>query len=185
MKKIGAVLILGMLLFPLAACADGAGPTTGQVSGEDQESADLEQIRDAVAVVLEEDYWPDTQVTPDLLEGIYGISSELYENYLAEVCMISANVDTLLIIEAKSDKVEEVEKILHSYHDSQVNEVRQYPMNIGKVQASRVESIGNYVCFVQLGADAVDEEDTDTAIELCRDQNELVIEIIRQKIQSE
>lgn len=214
MKKIIALLILGMLSFSLAACGNGAGPSTGQASGEGQGSAggsqesvgdtqesesisgqenfgedgwseELEQIKEAVTVVLEEDYWPNMQVTPDLLESIYGISPDLYEDYLAEVCMISTNVDTLLIIRAKSDKVEEVEDILHSYHDSQVNDALQYPMNLGKVQASRVESIDNYVCFVQLGAEAVEEEDTNTVIELCRDQNELVIEIIRQKLQSE
>ena len=101
--------------------------------------------------------------------------------------MISANVDTLLIIRAKDDKVKDVEDALNAYRDVQVNDALQYPKNVGIVQASRVESIGNYVCYLQLGGDVMDiSENGDEAVILhCQELNGQVLEIISQKIAQE
>ena len=58
----------------------------------------------------------------------------------------------------------------------------QYPMNKGKIQASRIESFGNCVCFVQLGADTTniygEEGDEEAVIRHCQEQNELALEAI-------
>lgn len=168
-------------------------------SGEEQETGtvvnghdyatgwtdEMETVKTAVTDALGENYWPDTAVTPDLLEVLFGITPEMYEDYLAETPMISANVDTLLIVKAKEEQVQAVEEALNAYRDSKVNDTMQYPMNVGKIQASRVERIGNYVCFVQLGADttAAAESGDESVIAQCQEVNELVIEIISQKIQ--
>lgn len=168
-------------------------------SGEEQETGtvvnghdyangwteEMEAVKAAVTDALGENYWPNTAVTPDLLEVLFGISPEMYDDYLAETPMISANVDTLLIIKAKEEQVQAVEEALNAYRDSKVNDTMQYPMNVGKIQASRVERIGNYVCFVQLGADTAGESegDDEAVIAQCREVNELVIEIISQQIQ--
>lgn len=146
---------------------------------------EMETVKAAVTDALGENYWPDTAVTPDLLEVLFGISPEMYDDYLAETPMISANVDTLLIVRAKEDQVQAVEEALNAYRDSKVNDTMQYPMNVGKIQASRVERIGNYVCFVQLGADTTEaaENGDDAVIAQCQETNELVIEIISQKVQ--
>ncbi len=147
-------------------------------------SDEMQQIKAAIVEVLGEDYWPDTPITPDMLEGSFGISSDMYDDYLAEMPMISANVDTLLIIKAKDDKVEEVGNALNEYRDALVENTMQYPMNLGKIQASRIERFGNYVCFVQLGAGAVSSEDKteDEIISECREINELVLAVINNNI---
>ena len=61
----------------------------------------------------------------------------------------------------------------------------QYPMNIGKVQASRIETIDNYVLFIQLGGSSVDaeEEGEEKVMELSREQNEKALEAIRQALE--
>lgn len=148
-------------------------------------SAEMEQLKTAIVDALGENYWPATQITPEILEGSFGITPDMYEDYLGEMPMISTNVDTLLIIRAKNDKVEAVEAALNAYRDNLVNDTLQYPMNVGKIQASRIERIGNYVCFVQLGADTVAamENGEDAVITHCQEQNELVIEIIGQNVQ--
>lgn len=146
---------------------------------------EMAAVRTAVTDALGENYWPDTPMMPDMLEVFYGIAPDMYEDYFAETPMISANVDALVIIKAKEDRVGEVEEALNAYRDSRVNDTMQYPMNVGKIQASRVERIGNYVCFVQLGADTEEamESGDEAVITQCREVNELVIEIISRNVQ--
>lgn len=146
---------------------------------------EMESIRAAVTEELGEDYWPDTQIFPDYLEMSFGLTQDMYEDYMGEMPMISVNVDTLLVVRAKPDQVDAVESALNAYRDGEVNQQMQYPMNVGKVQASQVERIGNYVCYVQLGADtdAAMEQGDEAVIEQCREVNGRVIEIIRQQVQ--
>lgn len=146
---------------------------------------EMTAVKTAVTDALGENYWPNSPVMPDMLEMFFGISSDMYDDYFAETPMISTNVDTLILIKAKEGQAEAVEEALNAYRDTNVNDTMQYPMNVGKIQASRVERIGNYVCFVQLGADTMTamESGDEAVIAQCREANELVIEIIGQQIQ--
>ncbi len=162
--------------------------TGGQESAGQQTdgwSEEMTQIRDAVVDELGDRYWPNTPMDASYLASYYGVGAELYDDFMGEMPMISTNVDTLLIIKAKSDKVEEVEKLLLDCYDHQVNDSIQYPMNLEKVQAARVQRIGDYVCYVQLGGPAIDEENMDDRIRLCQEQNDHVIEIISQRLSQE
>lgn len=147
-------------------------------------STEMESIKTAVVETLGENYWPNTPISADILEGTYGITSDMYDDYLAEMPMISVNVDTLLIIKAKDGMVESVEEALNAYREAIVSDTMQYPMNVGKIQASRIETIGNYVCFVQLGADTMtaSESGDEAVVAQCQEANELAIEVIRQNI---
>ena len=165
--------------------ASGTSQAQDPSGEEDGWSPEMTQVREAVVEELGEDYWPNSPITSDYLESSYGITSDLYEDYMGEMPAISVNVDTLLIIKAKSDKVEEVEDLLYDYYDRQVNAAVQYPMNLEKVQAARVQRIGNYVCYVQLGGPAVDEGDTEDKIQKCQAQNDHVIEILSQQLPQE
>lgn len=147
-------------------------------------SEEMTTIRGAVVEALGESYWPNMPITPDILEGMYGITPDMYSDYMAEMPMISTNVDTLLIIKANDDKVDAVEAALNTYRDNLIADTMQYPMNLGKIQASRIEKFGNYVCFVQLGGEAVIDEQTseEQSIIKCQEQNELAIEVIGQNV---
>ena len=150
-------------------------------------SEEMEGFKTAIVeAVGEEGYIPNTMpVDPEMLEMAFGISQDMYDDYLAEMPMMSAHVDTLLIIKANDDKVEAVAEALNTYRDNLVADTFQYPMNLGKIQASRIETFGNYVCFVQLGAEAVIDEQTseEQSIIKCQEQNELAIEVIGQTVQ--
>jgi hypothetical protein len=212
MKKLQSALFTGLTILVLTGCgstgnnmtetaenstADTAQTTneatvetaetateTGDDEGEVSWSEDMQQLKDKITEALGDEYWPDMSLTPQMLEGVFGIGSDLYDDYLAEMPMMNVKVDTLLIIKAKNDKVEEVENILEDYREKLVNDSMQYPTNLGKVQASRIERIGNYVCFVQLGGSAVDlvEQGDEAVIAECLEQNELVLEVIRNNI---
>ncbi len=100
--------------------------------------------------------------------------------------MISNNVDTLLIIKAKEGQVDAVEEALTSYRDARLENLMEYPMNVGKVQACRIEKVGNYVLYVLLGGDTMtvmDEEGDEAVLSYCMEVNDQVIEIISQKLE--
>lgn len=143
-------------------------------------SSEMETVKKAITDALGENYWPNYQIPAQMLEDTYGVSEELYDDYMAEMPMISTNVDTIIIIKAKEGKMEEVEDALEAYREKMVNDTMQYPMNLGKIQASRIEVEGDYVCFVQLGGDTthVSEEGDEAVIEFCQEQNEIVLEVI-------
>lgn len=161
--------------------ADGAAGGTDVTEGWSEE---METIKTAVVDALGENYWPNSAMDAQVLEGLMGITADLYDDYMGEMPMISTNVDTLLIIKAKDDKVEDVEEALNAYRENLVNDTMQYPMNLGKIQASRIERIGNYVCFVQLGGDTteISESGEEAVISHCLEQNELAIEVIGQNL---
>lgn len=142
---------------------------------------EMSAIRTAVTDALGEDYWPNMQLTPDLLEMTFGLTEDMYEDYLAESPMISVNVDTMVVVKPKAGREAAVEEKLGAYRDMLVSDSMQYPMNLGKVQASRVDRIGNYICFVQLGADTQEalEDSEEAVIVQCQAANERALEAIR------
>lgn len=206
MNKLLICLCAGTLVLGLTACAIGkeegtteSTPSEGilqetpkptgipetesfpQQSENTEIKDEFDMIRQAVVEVLGENYWPNTQMPATFLEE-YGLTEEMYEGFLGEMPMISTNVDTLIVVKAKEGKVEAVEEVINKYRENLVNDTMQYPMNVGKIQASRIETFGNYVCFVQLGADTMDiygeESNEEAVIKHCQEQNELAIEAI-------
>lgn len=147
---------------------------------------EMEAVKTAVIAYLGEDYWPNAAMYPEILESLIGITPDMYEDYLAEMPMISVNVDMLIVVKALEDQVDTVEQILLDYYDKNVNQTMMYPQNVGKIQAARVECIGNYVVFAQLGADTTEiseDGDQEVIIAHCQEVNDQVIEIISNVIQ--
>lgn len=146
--------------------------------------ASMEDLKKAVVDVLGESYWPNMAADAEILSNLYGISEDMYDDFLAEMPMISTNVDTMIIIKAKEGEEEAVEKVLNDYRDRLVNDSFQYPQNIGKIQASRIEAFDNYICFIQLGGDVTDllDQGDDVVIAHCLEENEKALEAIRVKL---
>lgn len=205
MKKAVVCLCTGMLVLSMVACGtndeghsqesqtptessqqntmDDATPSpeaSGTQQAESQPSG-LQNIRQALVEVMGENYWPNTEITPEYLEE-YGLTADMYEDFYGEMPMISTNVDTVIVVHAKEERVAAVEEVLHNYREKLVNDTMQYPMNVGKIQASRIETFGNYICFVQLGADTTEfygeDGDEEAVIKHCQEQNELAIEAL-------
>ncbi len=164
---------------------NGPEENTPAESTEPAQESSLMYLRDAVAEALGEDYWPDSVMEPEYVQDLYGLKPDMYEDIFVETPMIGTNVDTLIIVQAKEDRVEDVEKVLSNYREGEINNTMQYPMNIGKVQASRIETIDNYVFFIQLGGSSVDaeEEGEEKVMELSREQNEKALEAIRKALE--
>lgn len=148
--------------------------------GQDGISENMSAIRQAVVDALGDNYWPNSQIAPEYLES-YGLTSDMYVDFWGEMPMISTNVDTIIVIKAAEGQIDAVETALNSYRDTLINDTMQYPMNVGKIQASRIEVVDDYACFVQLGADTIDLEEEDS-IRHCQEQNEMALEAIEKVI---
>ena len=110
----------------------------------------------------------------------------MYESYLAEYQHTEAGVDMMILVEAKKDDVDMVEKCLNDYREVLLKIYEQQPQNRAKVSASRIEVIDNYVCFVQLGADISNLEvmGEDAMISYCQQENEKALDLMEKKILS-
>lgn len=208
MKKLAVLFLTATLILSLASCGNrGAENEESSTGGGQQEtvtdstvesesgtqtepgteeeqdggSEEMSAIRQAVVDALGDNYWPNTQIPAEYLED-YGLTGEMYTDFWGEMPMISANVDTIIVIRASEGQMDAVEGVLNSYRDALVSNTMQYPMNIGKIQASQVEVVGDYVCFIQLGADTMDMEDED-AIRHCQEQNEMAFKAIENVVQ--
>ena len=204
MKKLVVYLCVSVLVLGLTACMsdkvredspiideqteDVVQKVPGMENEEMQETADEEFLTDvdvevvaqAVKDTLGEDYWPNTQMPPEFLKG-YGLTEDMYQEFLGEMPLISANVDTLVVIRAQENQAENVEAVLNAYRNALINDTFQYPANVGKIQASMVETFGDYVCFVQLGADVSKLVDlgNEEVIKHCQKQNETALQAIQ------
>lgn len=168
----------------LAAALTACGQKTVSPEGEYGDGVTLKEVKTAVTDTLGDHYWPNTPVSKQSLQNTYGLSEDMYDEILAEIPMLDENVDTLIVVKAKKDKVEDVEAALDGYREKMIKDNMQYPSNLGKVQASRIEIYGNYVCFVQLGADttAAMESGEEAVMLQCQEENERALYAIEQAL---
>ena len=203
MKKwIAAVLIGGVFL--LTGCGDQLSEddlvNNGQAFEMQKVSDDLEasnfpmlnkekfipltELKDNVKELLGDNYWPEVDLTKEELARRVGITEDMYVDFLAEKQILDAHIDTMIIIQAKEAYVGAVEQALEDYRTAVIEENRDHPQNLGKAKASRMETIDNYVCFVQLGADttAVADRGEDEIIAFCQEENERALYVLEQDI---
>lgn len=145
---------------------------------------EVNDLRDLVAGLLGENYWPDTLFSGEELSERTGISEDMYDSFLAEYQHTGAGIDRMILIEAKEDQIENIENYLNEYRDVLLQIYEQQPQNKAKVFASRIETIDRYVCFVQLGADlsALKEKGEDEMIRHCQEENERALDIIEKNV---
>lgn len=144
----------------------------------------LAQLREEVKEELGERYWPEISISEEELERETGITRDMYIEFLAEEPGMEANVDKMIIIHAKEDYVGAVEQALEDYRLKMIEENQKYPQNLCKVEASRMETIENYICFVQLGADTsiVAGSGKEEIISYCLEENERAVDILEKAI---
>ena len=130
--------------------------TPADTDASDNEEADTSSTTDVILGKIREaygdDYLPNELIPGEMIESVFGLTEDMYSAVTAEMPMISAYPDTVVVVEAKEGKIDDVEAALNAYRDYQVNEALQYPMNVAKVNASKVVKNGNFVAFIMAGA---------------------------------
>lgn len=139
--------------------------TDASDNGEADTSSTTDVILSKIREAYGDDYLPNELIPGEMIESIFGLTEDMYSAVTAEMPMISTYPDTVIVVEAKEGKVDDVEAALNAYRDYQVNEALQYPMNVAKVNASKVVKNGNFVAFIMAGAidDREDVSDEDMA----------------------
>lgn len=141
----------------------------------------INKVYQAVKNAYGDNYTPNTRIPNEELKQRYGISSKWYSSAIAEVPMISANADTLVIVKAKNAaSKKKIRSALKKYREELIQDTCQYPMNQLKIQASKVYVKGNYVCFIMLGtiSNKQEEQSEDKVIAAYKKQNEKAVKAI-------
>lgn len=142
----------------------------------------VNKIYKAIVSKYGESYLADMRLTKDEIKLRYGISSSWYTDIIAEIPMMSAHVDTLIIAKAKNKTAKnKVKKKLTSYRQTLIKDTLQYPMNLLKIQASKVYVKDNYVFFIMLGSVDNKLEETGTEeqiIEAYKKENQKAVSAI-------
>ena len=140
----------------------------------------LSTVLDAVQNAYGENYLPSMDLTAEDLKTRFGLNADDYTEAIGQVAMMSTQVDTFVAVHAKEGKAENVVSALNAYRDDLVNNSMQYPMNIPKVNASKVYQKGDYVFFIMLGAFAPDDllADDPAAVTFHEEQNQIAIDAI-------
>lgn len=143
-RRIFGVMILAMCFLTglLAGCKG---------SGQEKEPP-VEDILKAVQEAYGEDYLPDTDLDEEMLSQMMGVDTTLIDSFAAQMPMISAHPDRVVIAKAVSGKADELEKEFERVRTALVEDQMIYPMNIAKTQASQVVRKGDYVAFLLVGA---------------------------------
>lgn len=165
---------------PAASSPAAESKPVAQSSAPSSNAGRLNDVTDAVKKAYGENYLPSMDLTADDLSSRFGLNSDDYAAAYGQVAMISTQVDTFVAVEAKDGKADAVASALNSYRDDLVNNSMQYPMNIPKVNASRVYQKGNYVFFLMLGAAAPNDVMDDEAASLTfyQQQNDIAVKAI-------
>lgn len=133
---------------PVLESAPGISAETVQAAAAPSAS----KLASAVKKAYGENYWPNYKLDKDEIKEKYGVDSSLYASAYAEVPMISAHVDELVIFKAKNaDSKKKILSAVKKYQKDLKENTMQYPMNLLKIQGSRVYTNGKYVCFFMLG----------------------------------
>lgn len=150
----------------------------------EEEFVTLTQLKDSVKELMGDQYWPEVSLTKEELEQKTGITENMYVDFLAERQVLDSHIDTMIIIHAKEAHVGEVEQALEQYRMNIIEQNQNYPQNLCKAEASRMETINDYVCFVQLGADTtiVADKGQNEIIAYCQEENERALYILEKEI---
>lgn len=184
MKKSVYAIAMFLTAVSLTACGGKAGTGNGEagsaVTTTQAAEVDLEKVHQAVKDVYGENYIPSAPYDAQTFQDLFGVSEDLYEEFIAEGPMISVHVDTFAAVKAKEGKGGDVEEQLNAYRTRLVEDSVQYPMNMSKVEASQVVRHGDYVFFVMLGtaSDEAMEEGEEAALQSAQEENQKAVDAI-------
>ena len=187
MKKKSMALITALVVAVGGLAAVSAtGCSQKNQSGTDaepvQNSPEPDAVYEAVKAAYGENYLPNMRLTDEEIEVRYGISSDLYSSAIAEVPMISTQIDELVLIKANDEAARDtIEEALTAFQNVLKEDTFQYPANQLKIQASQVYVKGDYVCFIMLGVldnETAQQADEGKVIEAYKAENEKAVKAI-------
>lgn len=168
----------------------GNGSENGGAGGENTPAAGIDDtvtidaIYQAVKEAYGEEYLPDMLLAEDDIKVLYGIEPDWCEEFLVEIPMMSAHVDTFLAVKAKPEHLAEVSDAVNAYVQNLKNDTMQYPSNLNKIAASSVVTMGDYVFYIMLGMLTYEQEEweEDQQIAAYGERNQVAIDVIEEML---
>lgn len=188
-KKLAGLAVATTLALTLVACGSntdnsGASQTPPATTAPTEAPAKEVKIADIVTKLkaeLGEAYTMSMELTPEDIDARFGVKADWYEEAYAALPMIGTHADVLAIVKAKPENVDEVKAALEAYKQARIDDQMQYPMNLIKVQATRVEAYGDYVVLCLTGnlSNEVQESgDDDKILAAYKEENDKTVAII-------
>lgn len=184
-RSMARIAVFAVAVGILAAVA-ATGCSMKNQSGADtetvQNSPEPDAVYEAVKAAYGENYLPNMRLTDEEIEVRYGIAKDLYSSAIAELPMISTQIDELVLIKANDETARDtIEEALTAYQEMLKKDTFQYPANQLKIQASQVYVKGDYVCFIMLGVldnETAQQADEGKVIEAYKAENDKAITAI-------
>lgn len=182
MKKKNLV-VAGVGVVMIAAVLGGCGKkkdeadpslTPTPVVTQEPEKAPSEVLSDILAKVKEaygENYRPQMPYDETFYNEVMKVDSSLYDAVIGEGPMMSAHVEAFAGFHATEGNVDALKDAVTAYQDTLKNDTMQYPMNVPIIQASVVETVGDYVFFYMLGGLDTSELEDEDAIQAWTEAN--------------
>ena len=166
--------------------AEEEAVNTIQLGSKYKITGPMDELKGAVIEILGNKYWPDTLLSAEEFAERTGISENMYDDFLAEYQHTEAGIDMMILVKAREEELKSIENYLNEYREVLLKIYEQQPQNKAKVSASRIETIGNYVCYIQLGADltSFEQQENDQMVAYCLEANEKALDIIEKRILS-
>lgn len=120
-------------------------------SAKEEVVVELDDIVNAVKEAYGENYLPSMQYEEAMLSDVFGITMDDVDEWFAEGPMMSAHIDTFVVLKAKEGKVDTLAAELEAYLEQQKNDAFCYPNNLVRIQSGRVMTVGDYAIYMVLG----------------------------------
>lgn len=116
----------------------------------------------------------------DMFADMYMVDKTLVEALVAEVSMMSANIDRFIGVKAVEGKGAEVEAALKAFYENDKANLAWYPTNAAKTEAAKIIAHGDYVFYIILGNNpAVDAELSEAdALAFAEEQIKKAVDVI-------
>lgn len=144
-----------------------SGENGDNPSDSDGEAA---KILDAIKEAYGENYLPSMPVEKEYLVSMIGLEEGSFTDFAGELPMISAHADMAIIVKAADGKAADVKEKLEAYKKYRMEESMEYPMNMPKINASKVLENGDYLGYIILGAFGDEEADESTQADFAEEQ---------------
>lgn len=174
--------LVSVMLFGLVGCGQKEQPPVEQPpvveqpvvtdepevledTGEQPHQIGLAEIVNTLKYNLGENYLPNFVISEEDFNMMTGLTSDMYEEFYAEMPMIGTQADKLFVVRATD--VAAVEAAFNAYKTAQIEDAMQYPMNKVKVENAVVAVHEDFVFYYILGGySEMIQDDTKTPEEL-------------------
>lgn len=157
---------------PAESTEDTSDSSDGGENGDNPSDSDGEaaKILDAIREAYGENYLPSMPVEKEYLVSAIGLEEGSFTDFAGELPMISAHADMAIIVKAADGKAADVKEKLEAYKKYRMEESMEYPMNMPKINASKVLENGDYLGYIILGAFGDEEADESTQADFAEEQ---------------